>query len=384
MAALPQLSLTPYSGLEKENFREFEHLLRSILAVAAVPQAQQANFLQLHLRDAALRYFQTLPVATRADLDHSLTALRDHFCNPRLQELHVLKLENLKFDPKTDNPENFLVTLQTKALKAYPDPNPPAVAPIDGAAPDAAVEQTRFDSETARRAEIIHSAQQARSTQIRSQFIKNMPGWLRTKLLEQPENTTVEDLCIFARKQLSIYNLCKVEDSVMDAFSEVRPSVSDTLVTALTKLSHSQETMDNRLNEMSKKLEEQATNFTTQLQNQQNQNNSQRGSQKAIAEIEEIIVVGIAAITVETEVEVTKVEDDLGRTITAEITISQIKITKIQILIRIKIVSNNGQIIIRKTFNKEIPIKVHRKLHLKFYSGPALHALYTTINTYLL
>ena len=279
MAALPQLSLTPYSGLEKENFREFEHLLRSILAVAAVPQAQQANFLQLHLRDAALRYFQTLPVATRADLDLSLTALRDHFCNPRLQELHVLKLENLKFDPKTDNPENFLVTLQTKALKAYPDPNPPAVAPIDGAAPDAAVEQTRFDSETARRAEIIHSAQQARSTQIRRQFIKNMPGWLRAKLLEQPENTTVEDLCIFARKQLSIYNLCKVEDSVLDAFSEVRPSVSDTLVTAVTKLSHSQETMDNRLNEMSKKLEEQATNFTTQLQNQQNQNNSQRGSQ---------------------------------------------------------------------------------------------------------
>ena len=84
---------------------------------------------------------------------------------------------------------------------------------------------------------------------------------------------------------------------------------------------------------------------------------------KAIAEIEEITVVGIAAITVETEVEVTKVEDDLGRTITAETTFSQIKITKIQILIRIKIVSYNGQILIRKTFNKEILIKVHRKVH---------------------
>ena len=78
-----------------------------------------------------------------------------------------MKLENLKFDSKTDNPENFLVTLQTKALKAYPDPNPPAVAPIDDAAPDAAVEQTRFDQDTARRAEIIRSAQEARSNQIR-------------------------------------------------------------------------------------------------------------------------------------------------------------------------------------------------------------------------
>ena len=89
--AQAQIQLKPYSGLEKESFREFEHLLRSYLAVAGIANAQQANFLQLHLRDAALRFFQTLPDAT-------------------------------KFDSKTDTPENFLVTLQTKALKAYPDP----------------------------------------------------------------------------------------------------------------------------------------------------------------------------------------------------------------------------------------------------------------------
>ena len=266
MMAQPQLTLTPYSGTEKEHFREFEHLLRSILDVAAIPANQQANFLQLHLRDAALRYFQTLPLATRQNLELSIAALRNHFCNPQLQELHVLKLENLKFDSKTDNPENFLVTLQTKALKAYPDPNPPAVAPIDGAAPDAAVEQTRFDQDTARHAEIIRSAQEASSNQIRRQFIKNMPGWLHAKLLEQPENTTVDDLCIFARKQLSIHNLCKTDDSVMDAFSEMGPSVTDTLVNALTKLSTSQEAMDSRLNEMSKQMEERNTSFTNQLE----------------------------------------------------------------------------------------------------------------------
>ena len=81
--AQPQLTLTPYSGLEKENFREFEQLLRSILAVAAIPANQQANFLQLHLREAALRYFLTLPDATRQDLTLSLNALKDHFCNPQ-------------------------------------------------------------------------------------------------------------------------------------------------------------------------------------------------------------------------------------------------------------------------------------------------------------
>ena len=97
-----------------------------------------------------------------------------------------------------------MVTLQTKATKASADPDPPAGAPIHPHAADAAVEQTQFDQDTARRAEILRSAQETRSVQNRRQFINNMPGWLRAKLLEQPENTTVEDLRFFARKILSI------------------------------------------------------------------------------------------------------------------------------------------------------------------------------------
>ena len=58
---------------------------------------------------------------------------------------------------------------------------------------------------------------------------------------------------------MSIHNLCKTDDSVMDAFSEMGPSVTDTLVSALTKLSMSQEALDNRLNEMSKKFQERNT-----------------------------------------------------------------------------------------------------------------------------
>ena len=45
-----------------------------------------------------------------------------------------------------------------------------------------------------------------------------------------------------------IPSLRKTDDSVMYAFSEMNPSATDTLVTALTKLSPSQEAMDNRLN----------------------------------------------------------------------------------------------------------------------------------------
>ena len=121
----------------------------------------------MHLRDAALRFVQTLLLATRQSLELSIKALRDRFCNPQLQKLHVLKLEIMKFDSKTDMPESFLVTLQTKATKAYPHPGPPLVAPIDPHSADAAVEQTRFDPDPTRRAELIRSAQEARSVQTR-------------------------------------------------------------------------------------------------------------------------------------------------------------------------------------------------------------------------
>ena len=284
------------------------------MAVAPIPANQQANFLQLHLRDAALQFFQTLPMATRQRLEPSLTAPRDRFCNPQLQELHVLKLESKKFDSKTDTPENFLVTLQTKATKTSPDPDPPAVAPIDPNAADAAVEQTRFDQDTTRRAEKIRSAQEARSVQIRRQFIKNMPEWLRAKLLDLPENITVEDLCFFARKQLSIHNPCKTDDSVMDAFRETGPSVTDSLVTALTTLSTSQEAMDNRLNEMSKNFEERNTTLTNQFNDfQKKQTQQPRGAlfRKTVVKTQTIPEVRIADIIEAASAVILEDSDDL-------------------------------------------------------------------------
>ena len=52
----------------------------------------------------------------------------------------MLKLEQEKFDPKKDTPENFLVNLQRKTIRAYPTPNLSAVEPLDRGAPDAATE----------------------------------------------------------------------------------------------------------------------------------------------------------------------------------------------------------------------------------------------------
>ena len=115
-----QISVEPFGGSDNEDCAQFEQLLQGYVGVAGIANAQQANFLQLHLRDSALRFYQTLPALTRADVPLSLAALRGHFCNPQLQEVHVLKLEQSKFDIKRDSPENFLVNL-TKKATSLPD-----------------------------------------------------------------------------------------------------------------------------------------------------------------------------------------------------------------------------------------------------------------------
>ena len=254
--AQPNITLRSFAGTENESFREFERLLRSIIGVAAIANNQRANFLQLHLKDAALRYFQTLPDATRADFELSLTSLRNHFNNPQLVELHIIKLENIRFDSKTDTPENFLVTLQNMAQKAYPDPTPEIVPPADPAL-DAGDERDRIAAAEARNEEALRFAQQERNHQIKRFFKKCMPSRLRAKLLEQPDGTTVDDLCLLARRQLTIHNLCKIDDFGENAFSEVSATVSDNLVNALTKINQTQENMESRINELSKKVESQ-------------------------------------------------------------------------------------------------------------------------------
>ena len=242
-----QIQVEPYTGAETENFRQFEQLFRGFIEVAGIDPGQRSNFLQLHLRSDALRYFQNLPDATRRDVDLSLQALKDRFCHPQLQEVHILRLEKEHFDPKKDSPENFLVKVQQSAMRAYPTPTPPAVAPINAAAPDAVVEQTRFDRETATRATTIRTADENRNEQVKRIFIKSMPGWLRSKLMEQPPATPVQDLCTLARKLITIRDMCKIDDYPEDGFNEVSEKVNESLINALAKISATQDAMEKRM-----------------------------------------------------------------------------------------------------------------------------------------
>ena len=117
-AAQSTVSLPKYGGSSTDNWTDFESLFRSIIETTGIPDGQRVGFLELHLKDSALHFFQTLDQNTRADLELTITALKNRFCNPNSRKIHHINLKNMKFNHKTESPEEFLVKLQNLALKA--------------------------------------------------------------------------------------------------------------------------------------------------------------------------------------------------------------------------------------------------------------------------
>ena len=283
-----QISVEPFDGSDNEDFAQFEQLFQGYVGVAGIANAQQANFLQWHLRDSALRFYQTLPALTKADVPHCLAALRDHFCNPQLQEVHVLKLEQSKSDIKRDSPENFLVNLTKKAQRAYPTPDLPAVSPLDAALVGAAAEAdaARFHGETAQRQERLDAENDHRNNQIKRLFIKGMPNWLRSKMMEQPAATTVQELCNLARKQMTIRDSCRNEDYPEDSFKEIGDTVSHNLISALSKLTTAQEQIEKQLNEVRSELSDQRKMIQSRPQDGKPNNNKIKEAMHRAKELE--------------------------------------------------------------------------------------------------
>ena len=143
-AAASLVSIQKFVGSSTENWTGFETLFRSLVDVANINADRRVDYLKLQLQDAALEFFHTLDDETRNDLDLTLTALKDHFCNPNLKEIHHISLENLKFNNKTGSPEEFVVKLQNLALKAYP---PPVDLPVEPLNEEVENDQQRVDRE---------------------------------------------------------------------------------------------------------------------------------------------------------------------------------------------------------------------------------------------
>ena len=84
-----------------------------------------------------------------------------------------------------------------------------------------------------------------------------MPNWLRSKMMEQPAATTVQELCNLTRKQMTIRDVCRNEDYPENSFNEIGDTVSHNLISALLKLTTAQEQIEKQLNEVRNELSDQ-------------------------------------------------------------------------------------------------------------------------------
>ena len=124
-AAIPQphITLNPFRGKADENWPNFESLVRRLINVGNFAAANQPQFLQLHLPDQALQFFRTLPQATRDNFDLSITALRNHYCNPNLRELHELQLQKSKIWPQNRQLRGILGSNTNQSSTSLPCPS---------------------------------------------------------------------------------------------------------------------------------------------------------------------------------------------------------------------------------------------------------------------
>ena len=273
----PHITLKPFRGKADENWPDFESLLKSLINVGNIPNANRPQFLQLHLLDQALQFFRTLPQATRDNFDAAITALRNHYCNPNLRELHKLQLHNLKFDHKHGSPEDFLVQVQIKATQAYPDPVLPPIPPANP--PNEQAEIDRVQNAQEANQAVLHNAVNEQNRRIKEIFTNAMPNFIKRKLLDQNEAATVQDLCTVARRQMVFFELCPSDDWTRDAFNEVSSTLSENLVGALTKLTQQQDELKQQQTDLSNRIN--SLNFPSH-QNSNTSNNgfnpSQRGN----------------------------------------------------------------------------------------------------------
>ena len=235
-AAASLVSIQKFEGSSTEKWTDFESIFRSLVDMPNINADRRVDYLKLQLQDAALQFFHTLDDETRNDLEVTLTALKDHFCNLNLKEMHHIILENLKFNSKTGSPEEFAVNLQNLALKAYP---PPVDLPVEPLNEEVENDQQRVDRGHRENGNRRNFETMKRDRPVIRLFKKAMPIFIRLKLLEEPENATIRNPCTRARQKLTLRELCPVDDWSRDGFNEMNNDNTENFLNVI-KMSENQ------------------------------------------------------------------------------------------------------------------------------------------------
>ena len=166
MTKSQSLKLTSFSGSTNDNFAEVESLLQAAIQVGNVADTAQASFLKLNLSGGALRFYNSLPNDTQANLVAALTALRNRYNQVANQEFHRICFNDRKCDSAKETPKDFIVDLQRLAPRAFLD--------VVGGA------------------NAINRAEE--HTPVKEAFIQGMPLKFKRKLLKEDPARTVDDL----------------------------------------------------------------------------------------------------------------------------------------------------------------------------------------------
>ena len=81
-----------------------------------------------------------------------------------------------------------------------------------------------------------------------------MPNFIRLKLLEEPEDATIQELCTKARQKLILREFCPVKVWSRKGFNEMSSENSEKFLTVLTKMSDNQNSLEHRLDALTQKL----------------------------------------------------------------------------------------------------------------------------------
>ena len=103
-----------------------------------------------------------------------------------------------------------------------------------------------------------------------------MSNFFRLKLLEEPEEATIQELSTIARQKLILRDFCPVGDWSRDGYKEMSSENSEKSLTVLTKMSENQNSLENRIDALTQKLNSPQQNSSNTYED--NEQQTRRGN----------------------------------------------------------------------------------------------------------
>ena len=110
-------------------------------------------------------------------------------------------------------------------------------------------------------------------------FKKAVKNFIRLKLLQEPENATIQDLWTKARQKLILNENCPVDDWSQDGFDEMNIEDTEKILNVIAKKSENQTSLETKLNALTEKFNTQQSrsnsgpNYQNNYQNQRSRYN---------------------------------------------------------------------------------------------------------------